>query len=72
MRNDERIAEEMRILKAAWDRSLTVNEANRWVIDGQPRPCPKARQYLERNDLTNYGRITDKGRLTLLAHGEMR
>ena len=71
MRNDERIAEELRILRAARDGRLYTNEAGRWMIDGEARPDPRARQYLGQSMRLCGRRITDEGRLTLLVHGEM-
>lgn len=73
MRNKERVAEELRILRAAADGRLRVNEHGRWVIDGDKPPMPKARKYLQSVDCLTDGwhpsrapvSLTRKGRVAL-------
>lgn len=48
--NGERVREEMRILRAARDGRLRLNEHGRYVIDGEPRPSRKERERLLRYD----------------------
>lgn len=73
-RNADRVAEELRILRAAKDGRLYLNEAGRWLIADEPRPDPKARRYLVQSGRVHSAwrwretSITDKGRAMLADH----
>ncbi len=74
MRTDERIAEELRILRAARDGRLRRRDGgDRWIIEREAAPMPKPRRYLVQSGRIKQGRwadatITDKGRAMLADH----
>jgi hypothetical protein len=65
-------AEHERILRAASENRLSINEHGRWVIDGDPRrPAPKERRWLIDQGFITWPHfktgetITDEGRSVL-------
>ena len=62
-------AEERRLLLAACELRLVMNQRGRWTVVGGPRPARRAREYLMRRELIEWQSIAGVEVLVVTAAG---